>query len=45
MIAVRMCDKNLSDLAEVIARLHDAPCHAIASVNQVERVVDDQQIG
>jgi hypothetical protein len=44
MIAVRMGNEDLADLAEIIARLNDAHCHGAAGIDQIKRAVDDQKV-
>ena len=45
MVAVRVRDENLADFAKVVAGLHDTAGDAAAGIDQIERAVDDQQVG
>ena len=44
VVAVRMGDEHAADLAEVVARLDEPPRHAIAGVDEIERLVDHEQV-
>jgi len=42
VVAMRVGDENLADLAKVVARLNHARRHAAAGVDQIKRAVDDK---
>src|ERR1700722_5453935 len=45
VVAVGVRNKNLADFAEIVAGLDDTTGDAAASIDQIERTVDDQQVG